>query len=153
MKLTDKELQMAKKAGLHVANKDAYSKATLGDLLAMNESPFDGYSYNNITDELAKFAELIRDDSVPKWISVDDRLPDFMQDKDFSENVIGICRYNNDKTYMSVFQRIYVNDSWAWSKISAFFSDIREAECDFDDDYDITHWQPLPSAPKLKDKQ
>lgn len=69
MKLTDKELQMAKKAGLHVANKDAYSKATLDDLLAMNESPFDGYSYTNITDELAKFAELIRADSVPDDMS------------------------------------------------------------------------------------
>lgn len=87
-----------------------------------------------------------------EWISTEDRLPDFIDDKDYSKNVFGICEYDNGKTYMSVFQRIYVDDSWAWAKISAFFGDIHEAECEFDDDYNIIYWQPLPAAHTARDK-
>jgi hypothetical protein len=145
MKLTDKELQMAKKAGLHVANKDAYSKATLGESLAMNESPFDGYSYNNITDELAKFAELIRADSVPDWISVDDKLPEIGVTVFLFDGCIVMGEY-------STYEHQPIGTGEKWGLRTGFNAynygiDGDTGMCN------ATYWQPLPAAPKLKDKQ
>jgi hypothetical protein len=136
MKLTDKELQMAKEAGLHVANKDAYSKATFDDLSALNESPLDGYSYNNITDELAKFAELIRADSVPEW------LPISLADKNEEVWILGIDIHNEQRVIRWCTEYPLTNGAWMYAY--DYIVGIQT--------FNPIAWQPLQTPPKLKDK-
>lgn len=86
------------------------------------------------------------------WISVKDRLPEFISDKDYSDNVLCVVTGYNNKSYISVFNRCIVDSTedsyqWAWAKISQCFGDLRDADCEFDDDYEVTHWMPIPEAP------
>ena len=75
----------------------------------------------------------------PKWISVKDDLPDYIYDKDYSENVLGFCDGS-----MGVFARCYEEEGWLWGSC---YGDI-EGEPQTDDDYQVTHWMPLPEPPK-----
>lgn len=74
---------------------------------------------------------------VPEWISVEDRLPDEQQNCwcIFRSRVKIHCRY--------------LQGSFCWYN----FEDDRYIEIESALGYNgITHWQPLPAAPTLKDK-
>jgi Protein of unknown function (DUF551) len=75
-----------------------------------------------------------------EWISTKDRLPDCVGDEDCSANVLTTDGKN---TY--VMALFYDADGWMWANC---YSDIH-GDPQVDDDYsDITHWMPLPEAPK-----
>ncbi len=76
-----------------------------------------------------------------KWINVEDKLP-----KE-SETVWAI---NKDTRFIMLGCIVY-EDGWLWaeSKGIIYCEDNNiVAECELDDEYDITHWQPLPKLPK-----
>ena len=82
------------------------------------------------------------------WVSLEDAKPEYIENKDYSQNVIGITKSG----YMGIFSLIYIDNGesdsgWAWAKANSVFSDIRKTECEFDDDYEVTHWMPLPPPP------
>jgi hypothetical protein len=87
---------------------------------------------------------IVQKGNIVEWISVKDRLPDFLEDKDYSENVLGIC---NGK--LGIFNRFWVNgEGWLWAKAYYVYGGLEEADCESDDDYDVNHWMPLPQPPK-----
>ena len=73
-----------------------------------------------------------------KWISVQDRLPDFEQ------NVLVYAEVKleniSPESMMVVTHRHKYRfaDFWSWSEPSQYFNE----------DYKITHWMPLPEPPK-----
>jgi regulator of RNase E activity RraB len=77
-----------------------------------------------------------------EWISVKDRLPDYLPEVDYSANVI--C---TNRREIFIMARCYDYDAegWMWGNC---YGDIY-GDPEVDDDYsDITHWMPLPEAPK-----
>ena len=90
----------------------------------------------------------VKVNDMSEWVSVEDAKPKYIENKDYSQNVIGITKSG----YMGIFSLIYIDNGesdsgWAWAKANSVFSDIRKTECEFDDDYEVTHWMPLPAAP------
>jgi len=88
-----------------------------------------------------------------QWISVKDKMPEYLEGKDYSANVLGICKLSDTHSYMGIFNIFiaeYTEDGhlWAWAKLERCWDDLRNGECEFDDDYEITHWMPLPEPPK-----
>ena len=80
-----------------------------------------------------------------KWINVKDRLPDF--DVPVLCNV-AYLNFNKEYYYLSVFKRHNDIEGWLWYQWSGY-GDLREkSNYDDCDDYDITHWMPLPEPPK-----
>ena len=108
---------------------------------------FDGFDINS---KLAKFAAFQQ----PRWIDSNIERPDFIEGQDYSKNVFGLYKSYQDKLILSVFQLIVVNEldngyEWAWAKLGNNCADLREYECEFDDDYEVMYWMPidLPSPP------
>lgn len=88
-----------------------------------------------------------------EWISVKDKFPEYLEGKDYSANVLGICKLSEAHSYMGIFCLNiveYTEDGhlYAWAKLNTCWNDLHEAECEYDDDYEITHWMPLPNPPK-----
>lgn len=75
-----------------------------------------------------------------KWISVEDRLPDELQ------TVWAL----NKKDKFIALACLFYDDGWLWAvsngTIYLEYGKI-VSECDLDDEYEFTHWQPLPEAP------
>lgn len=75
-----------------------------------------------------------------EWISVEDRLPEY------ETNVLVAMQGG-----ISVGAISDEGDGWMWSVADYIGGDLASAECMCDDDYSaITHWMPLPEAPKVK---
>jgi len=76
------------------------------------------------------------------WISCEDRKPNLIEGKDCSENVLAICNGR-----LSVMAYCYIhadeNSGYVWCTCNG---DIN-GDAEFDDDYIVTHWQPLPPNP------
>ena len=92
-----------------------------------------------------------------QWIDVSVERPKSIEGKDYSENVFGIYKDCQDNLVLSVFQLIYVDadaegSGWVWAKISENYSDLRYAECKFDDNYEVIRWSPIFELPKLENK-
>ena len=86
------------------------------------------------------------------WIDASVERPKFIRGEDYSENVFGVYKGYQDKPILSIFQLIYVDadeagSGWAWAKMSDKYGNLREAECDYDDDYEVTHWMPMMKLP------
>jgi hypothetical protein len=79
-----------------------------------------------------------------KWISTEENLPEFLEGKDYSANVIGWCDGK-----VGLFCRYYINgEGWLWAKADYVGFGLEGAECQCDDDYQVTHWMPIPQAPQ-----
>ena len=92
-----------------------------------------------------------------QWIDVSVERPKFIEGKDYSENVFGIYKDYQGNLVLSVFQLIYVDadaesSGWVWAKISENYSDLRYAECEFDDNYEVILWSPIFELPKLENE-
>jgi hypothetical protein len=75
-----------------------------------------------------------------RWISVKERLPEYIDEKDYSENV-----FTWNGKFIRVMARCYEYDGWLWGDC---MGDIY-GDPEVDDDYsDVTHWMPLPAPPK-----
>ena len=88
------------------------------------------------------------------WISVKDKVPDFIDGKDYtSENVFALYKGYQGEPTLSVFTYIRAYDDHTffstWARIRETYSDLREAECEYDDNYEVTHWMPMPSNPPV----
>ena len=109
---------------------------------------FAGLDILNI--KLARFAALQQ----PQWIDSTIEKPSLIEGQDYSKNVFGLYKSYKDKLRLSVFQLIVVNElengyEWAWAKLGNSCADLREYECEFDDDYEVMYWMPIdfPSSP------
>ncbi|WP_075175059.1 DUF551 domain-containing protein [Acinetobacter indicus] len=78
----------------------------------------------------------VKAQAVPEWISVEDNLPEF------DVPVLATNMKFKEGKFWWVFERCDSDDGWVWSR---FGSCLNEAYCD---DYEITHWMPLPNAPQ-----
>ncbi len=76
-----------------------------------------------------------------KWINVNEKLPEE------NETVWAI---NKEKGWVMLGCLVY-EDGWLWADSNGLIyakNGNIVAECECDDDYDVTHWQPLPKLPK-----
>lgn len=79
--------------------------------------------------------ELEKHSKQPQWISVEDALPDFNVPV-FAGHIV------NGGFIWWIFERYDDGDCWVWSRYEG------DLESDaYADDYDITHWMPLPEPP------
>ena len=130
----DKLMEDAKSAGFYVSDE--------GFIFS-----FDDF---NINSKLAKFATLQQ----PQWIDSSVESPSIPEGKDSSKNVFGLYKEYKGNLNLSVFQYLIVNElessyEYAWAKLGRNWHDLRDDECEFDDDYEVMYWMPidLPSPP------
>ena len=128
--MNKKLLDDAREAGLFVHGSNIYAGT---------------YEKNkNITNELVKFAELQQ----PQWIDAKLTQPYYVEGKDYSLNVFGLYKGYKEKLTLSIFQLIFSDDDegnagYAWARIQNYWHDLREAECEWDDDYEVMYWMPI----------
>lgn len=79
--------------------------------------------------------------AVPGWISVEDSLPEF------GVPVLAKNMKFQEGKFWWIFERCDSDDGWVWSR---FESSLNEAYCD---DYEITHWMPLPAVLKVPEQK
>lgn len=77
---------------------------------------------------------------LPKWISVKERLPELIKDQDYSKNVFAIC--NNELLVMAYC--LVPDDDGNWGYVWCNCHGDINGDAEFDDNYDVTHWMPLP---------
>ena len=75
-----------------------------------------------------------------EWISVNDRLPEY------SVNVLAIEQAMPD--IIQVFAFCEINEDGGFFNAWCNCNGNLHSEAFFDDNYNITHWQPLPEPPK-----
>ena len=74
-----------------------------------------------------------------EWISVKDRLPEY----DVPVLVISKTYPNEVTTAVLRYE-----DGWHWEQYAGY-GFLSDKDCyEFDDDYQYTHWMPLPTPPK-----
>ena len=80
-----------------------------------------------------------------KWISVKDELPE-------ENETVWACNISKGWVWLACI--VYENDcGWLWAgsnSLGCIYSEDRKiiAECEYDDEYDITHWTKLPLLPE-----
>lgn len=75
-----------------------------------------------------------------EWISVEDKLPEEQQT---------VWAYDNKTKFITLACLMYY-DGWLWTVSNGmiYVEDGKIiSECELDDDYDFTHWMPLPELP------
>ena len=78
------------------------------------------------------------------WISVKDRLPKM------GKNVLTIEKSGYDGSpVLGVMARAEGDEGWAWAKVYSYI-DLYDADAELDDNYQPTHWMPLPEPPVPK---
>lgn len=80
-----------------------------------------------------------------KWISVKDRLPEL-------EEVV--WAWTGEFPYIACRTDVGEEEGWLWAVSSGtvYMDDGKiTADCETDDDYQMTHWMPLPEPPKIED--
>ena len=98
--------------------------------------------HNLYEEDIHAFANAIRKQAVPQWINVENRLPEFLPDQDYSANVMGF-----DGKEIGIYHRYFEGDGWMWAKATDTWRGLKDCDCYADDDYKVTHWMPLPAAP------
>ena len=81
-----------------------------------------------------------------KWISVEDGTPEMLEGENYSKNVFAICKELHG---LQVFCYCY-NPSETDNERGFFWANCYQnidGECEFDDNYTITHWQKKKKKP------
>lgn len=79
-----------------------------------------------------------------EWVSVKDRTPDLIEGENYSKNVLAVL-----DGQLAVMNLVYVigdddlEGGYAWANC---YGDIH-ADGEWDDEYEPTHWMPLPELP------
>lgn len=79
-----------------------------------------------------------------KWIDANKRQPELLENENYSNNVWAVCDGN-----LMIMCYCYIpgeDGGFVWANCNG---DIN-GDADFDDEYNVTHWMPFPSLPKLK---
>lgn len=108
-------------------------------------SPVQGHADMNAVFSFAEaYAQHVEETA---WVNACERTPDLIEGEDYSENVFAICEGLSGIQVMCLCWNPSEDDAergyfWAnaYGKI--------DGECEFDDDYKVTHWQSLPTTPK-----
>ena len=107
-------------------------------LLPLRQYCQDGQSealcYNGFVDGFKKAQELLSD----KWISVDERLPY----KDGNSSIYCLVNTTRDGILVRPYNEYHI--CWDDEDADDHFTDAKGGL--------VTHWQPIPSPPQLKDK-
>lgn len=75
------------------------------------------------------------------WISVNERLPELIEGEDYSANVLAV-----ENGVLRVMAYCYLpgeDGGFIWGNC---YGDI-DGDCEVDDEYEPTHWMPLPELP------
>jgi hypothetical protein len=84
--------------------------------------------------------EYVRYEDVPKWVSVEERLPEY------DTPVLVVTKTYPDQLGAAILR--WEAEGWYWEEYSGIGMDFRDpANYERDDDYGYTHWQPLPPPP------
>jgi hypothetical protein len=79
------------------------------------------------------------------WIAVSERLPHL------DVPVLAVSAHYPNK--ISAAMRVDGGDGWMWAVANGYFSTLSEVDAyEVDDDYQFSHWQPLPSPPSPSEK-
>jgi hypothetical protein len=107
-------------------------------LLSYQRTLDDGLIGFRYSHEEAKMLVAYADQFIPKWISVEERLPEIKDHIDYecSDNVFVMC-----DDFIGVMALCMVDGFPVWCNC---YGDIN-GDATHDDDYNVTHWQPLPS--------
>lgn len=81
---------------------------------------------------------------IMKWVSVEERLPDLIEGKDHSENVLTVC--NNELMVMQICFIKNDDDDWQYYWCNCYGNINGDGE--LDDEYNPAYWMPLPELPK-----
>ena len=78
------------------------------------------------------------------WIDVKTQLPEVVKNKASSKNVLAWC---NGQLMIMCYAWVDEDDQrgYAWMNC---YGDLTGDYAEFDDDYQPTHWMPLPEKPK-----
>ena len=78
-----------------------------------------------------------------QWIDAKKETPKLIKDEDYSENVLAVCNGQ-----LSVMCYCYISGEdggYVWANCNEKI----DGDAEFDDNYEVTHWQSFPSLPKL----
>lgn len=107
----------------------------LFDCKVLDKAPeFDGHTDKDVTRVLT-----LQPDSHPNWISVEDKKPHFVEtedNKEYSEAVLVCNKWGGRSTAQ-----------WVHSKWAGWYGWY----CDDEELSDVTHWMPLPPAPRKEE--
>lgn len=79
-----------------------------------------------------------------KWVDALYQTPELIKDKDYSKNVLAIINGQlGVACYCFHYEEDGENNGYYWANC---YGNI-DGDCEWDDDYEVTHWQPLPSLP------
>lgn len=89
-----------------------------------------------------------------EWISVKERLPDEEEDVlVFVRNIEHYGRHNKKRSiYRNVFVGWRVDDEWATIYCHGFQYLDKESDKHPNEEYEVTHWMPLPKSPTETDQ-
>ena len=79
---------------------------------------------------------------VNNWIRVEEKKPTVSKNCDCSENVLAVC---GGKVRVMAWGYIHDGEQggWVWSDCNMKL----DGDPEFDDEYIVTHWQPIPALP------
>ena len=87
---------------------------------------------------------ILRFDEKTQWIDANKETPELIKDEDYSENVLAVCNGQ-----LSVMCYCYIpgeDGGYFWANCNNRI----DGDAEFDDNYEVTHWQNFPSLPKLE---
>lgn len=100
----------------------------------IDEDTNDSRGNNSINDFIAGYNAAANQS---KWIYVKDKLPELIEGKNYSENVIAEVEGYTEPQIMCY---IYVEGGFAWARVY----DGLNGDAEFDDNYTVIKWQPIP---------
>jgi len=98
----------------------------------------------------AAMSEWADEQEKSRWVAVEDGLPEKIEGKEYSENVLAIVKGMKGIQVMCRTWTNGENEEGEWIYGPVWSNCYGRIDCDepeWDDDYEVTHWQPLPPNP------